>query len=132
MNFARQVSPLALPFKPTYFAHEVHLLFQRLIVPKEGNVVTIKASDLNGYKFGNNVIIGYTYNTEVSYKVMPDKVVKEGGKYLNAWSRTDIKEVTGETGNKLYFEVDNEGKATPATSTTVDNKSVTVEGGLIN
>ena len=101
------------------------------IVPKEGNVVTIKASDLNGYKFGNNVIIGYTYNTEVSYKVMPDKVVKEGGKYLNAWSRTDIKEVTGETGNKLYFEVDNEGKATPATSTTVDNKSVTVEGGLI-
>ena len=101
------------------------------IVPKEGNVVTIKASDLNGYKFGNNVIIGYTYNTEVSYKVMPDKVAKEAGKYINAWSRTDIKEVTGETGNKLYFEVDNEGKATPATSTTVDNKSVTVEGGLI-
>ena len=101
------------------------------IVPKEGNVVTIKASDLNGYKFGNNVIIGYTYNTEVSYKVMPDKVAKEAGKYINAWSRTDIKEVTGETGNKLYFEVDNEGKATPATLTTVDNKSVTVEGGLI-
>lgn len=101
------------------------------IVPKEGNVVTIKASDLNGYKFGNDVIIGYTYNTEVSYKVMPDKVAKEAGKYINAWSRTDIKEVTGETGNKLYFEVDNEGKATPATSTTVGNKSVTVEGGLI-
>ena len=101
------------------------------IVPKEGNVVTIKASDLNGYKFGNDVIIGYTYNTEVSYKVMPDQVAKEGEKYINAWSRTDIKEVTGETGNKLYFEVDNEGKATAATLKTVDNKSVTVEGGLI-
>ena len=101
------------------------------IVPKEGNVVTIKASDLNGYKFGNNVIIGYTYNTEVSYKVMPDKVAKKGETYINAWSRTDIKEVTGETGNKLYFEVGNGGLATAATTETIDGKEVTVEGGLI-
>lgn len=32
---------------------------------------------MDGYKFGNDVIIGYTYNTEVSYKVMPDIINKE-------------------------------------------------------
>ena len=100
------------------------------IVPKEGNVVTIKASDLDGYKFGNDVIIGYTYNTEVSYKVMPD-IINEKDNSKAAWSRTDIKEVTGETGNKLYFEVGNGGLATAATTKTIDGKEVTVEGGLI-
>ena len=59
------------------------------IVPKEGNVVTIKASDLDGYKFGNDVIIGYTYNTEVSYKVMPD-IINEEDNSKAAWSRNDI------------------------------------------
>lgn len=98
------------------------------IVPKEGNVVTIKASDLDGYKFGNDVIIGYTYNTEVSYKVMPD--ISNEDKTAE-WSRADIKEVTGETGNKLYFEVDNGGLATAATTENIDGKEVTVEGGLI-
>lgn len=100
------------------------------IVPKEGNVVTIKASDLDGYKFGNDVIIGYTYNTEVSYKVMPDIINKED-KNKAAWSRNDIAKVSGETGNKLYFEVGNGGLATAATTETIDGKEVTVEGGLI-
>ena len=102
------------------------------IVPKEGNVVKIKASDLNGYKFGNDVIIGYTYNTEVSYKVMPNVAKKVEGVNVNAWSRDDIAAVTGETGNKLYFEVTNGGKATPATTgKDANDKDITVEGGLI-
>jgi hypothetical protein len=102
------------------------------IVPKEGNVVKIKASDLNGYKFGNDVIIGYTYNTEVSYKVMPNVVKEVDDVNVNAWSRDDIAAVTGETGNKLYFEVTNGGKATPATTgKDANNKDITVEGGLI-
>ena len=102
------------------------------IVPKEGNVVKIKASDLNGYKFGNDVIIGYTYNTEVSYKVMPNVAKEVDGVNVNAWSRDDIAAVTGETGNKLYFEVDNEGKATPAKIVKdANDKDITVEGGLM-
>lgn len=100
------------------------------IVPKEGNVVTIKASDLDGYKFGNDVIIGYTYNTEVSYKVMPD-IINEEDNSKAAWSRNDIAKVSGETGNKLYFEVGNGGLATAATTENIDGKEVTVEGGLI-
>lgn len=83
---------------------------------------------MDGYKFGNDVIIGYTYNTEVSYKVMPD--ISNEDKTAE-WSRADIKEVTGETGNKLYFEVDNGGLATAATTENIDGKEVTVEGGLI-
>lgn len=100
------------------------------IVPKEGNAVTIKASDLDGYKFGNDVIIGYTYNTEVSYKVMPD-IINEEDNSKAAWSRNDIAKVSGETGNKLYFEVGNGGLATAATTENIDGKEVTVEGGLI-
>ena len=93
------------------------------IVPKEGNTVTIKASDLDGYKFGNDAITGYTYNTEVTYKVMPNKYVD--GKTI-AWTRNDIKAVSGETGNKLYFEVNNKGAASAATGTATK----TVDGYL--
>ena len=74
------------------------------IVPKAGNTVTIKASDLDGYHFGNDAITGYTYNSEVSYKVMPD-LYNTSAPATAAWNRKDIKSVTGETGNKLYFEV---------------------------
>ena len=105
------------------------------IVPKEGNVVKIKASDLNGYKFGNDVIIGYTYNTTVSYKVMPDVISGEGTgakPYVNAWSRNDIAAVTGESGNKLYFDIENSGKATPAKpGKDANDKDITIDGGLI-
>lgn len=93
------------------------------IVPKEGNTVTIKASDLDGYKFGNDAITGYTYNTEVTYKVMPNKYV-DGT--TPAWTRNDIKAVSGETGNKLYFEVNNNGAASAATGTVAK----TVDGYL--
>ena len=92
------------------------------IVPKEGNTVTIKASDLDGYKFGNDAITGYTYNTEVTYKVMPNKY---DGTTV-AWTRNDIKAVSGETGNKLYFEVNNNGAPSAATGTAAK----TVDGYL--
>ena len=58
-------------------------------------------------------------------------IINEKDNSKAAWSRTDIKEVTGETGNKLYFEVGNGGLATAATTKTIDGKEVTVEGGLI-
>ena len=105
------------------------------IVPKEGNVVTIKASDLNGYKFGNDVIIGYTYNSEVSYKVMPD--VADA---VNKWSRNDILKVEGKSANTRYFDVTVGGKLdqvaewgtpTNATEETVDGKEVTTDGALV-
>jgi len=73
------------------------------ISPKEGAAVTIKASDLNGYKFGNSVIIGNTYNSEVTYKVLQDALTED--KTAGAWSRNDISAVAAKTGNDKYFVV---------------------------
>ena len=67
------------------------------ITPKDGTAVTIKASDLNGFKFGNSLIVGQTYNSEVTYKVLQDM---EGD-----WSRTDIASVNAKSGNENYFKV---------------------------
>ena len=97
------------------------------IVPKAGNTVTIKASDLDGYHFGNDAITGYTYNSEVSYKVMPD-LYNATAPTTAAWNRKDIKSVTGETGNKLYFEV-NPTTPSAATQTGTTTKT-TVDGYL--
>lgn len=103
------------------------------IVPKANNVATIKASDLDGYKFGNDVITGYTYNFEVTYKVMPNKLAKDASdNAINAWTRNDIKSVKGETGNKLYFDVPNSGAPTNATSgKDSEGKDIVVNGALI-
>ena len=73
------------------------------ISPKEGAAVTIKASDLNGYKFGNSVIIGNTYNSEVTYNVLQDALTED--KTAGAWSRNDISAVAAKTGNDKYFVV---------------------------
>ena len=95
------------------------------VSPREGSVVTIKASDLDGYQFGNSLIIGHTYNTEVTYSVLPNKVVTSG----NAWTRNDIKTVNAETGNKLYFEVENSGNAYPAKKgTDAEGNEIVVDG----
>lgn len=73
------------------------------VAPKAGSTVTIKASDLDGFKFGNELIIGQTYNSEVTYKVLQDKV--------GAWSRNDIASVAAVSSNTKYFEIDNNGVA---------------------
>ena len=96
------------------------------VVAKEGNKVTIKASDLNGFKFGNSLITGYTYNNEVSYKVLPNALGDNGE---NAWTRNDIKAVYAESGNTRYFTVENEGDAYPATEgVDEDGKAIVVDG----
>ena len=96
------------------------------VAPKSGSTVTIKASDLDGYKFGNELIIGQTYNSEVTYKVLQDKV--------GAWSRNDIASVAAVSGNTKYFEIDNNGAAHDAVAgKDADDKDIVVEGyfGLI-
>ena len=96
------------------------------VAPREGSIVTIKASDLDGYKFGNSLIIGQTYNNEVTYSVLPNKVITSGA---NAWTRNDIKTVNAETGNKLYFTVENSGNAFAAKKgTDADGKEIVVDG----
>ena len=102
------------------------------IVPKAGTTVTIPASALNNYKFGNDVITGYTYNSEVSYKVLPDKdsSAKEDNTTLE-WTRNDIAGVVATSGNPLYFTVASDGKPTAATTTKVDGKDVVTDGAFV-
>jgi len=76
---------------------------------------------LNGYKLGNAVVTGYTYNTGVSYKVLPDKV---DGTNL-AWTRNDIQTVTAKSGNELYFKLQSD---TPSPATSKAEGYFTLEG----
>ena len=98
------------------------------VVAKEGNKVTIKASDLDGFKFGNSLITGYTYNNEVTYKVLPN-AIDEINPTENAWTRNDIKAVSAESGNTRYFTVENEGDAKPATEgTDAEGNPIVIDG----
>ena len=55
---------------------------------------------------------------------MPNKVAS-----VNAWTRNDIKSVNAETGNKLYFEVENSGNAYPAKKgTDAEGNEIVVDG----
>lgn len=80
---------------------------QGKIVPAEGTVVSIPASELDGYHFSNDAITGYTYNNQVSYDVLPVWINGASG-----YSRNDISEVAATSGNKLYFEVESLQPAT--------------------
>ena len=98
------------------------------IVPATGTTVTIKASDLNGYKFGNDVITGYTYNSKVTYKVLPNKdsSASTSNKVLE-WSRDDVAGVKATSGNINYFTVENNGLPTAATTT----KGIITDGAFV-
>lgn len=104
----------------TFKAKIMSPIEQGKVTPKSGSKIVIKATDLNGYKLGNAVVTGYTYNTGVSYKVLPDKV---DGNNL-AWTRNDIQTVTAKSGNELYFKLKTE---TPSAATS-DNKGNITEG----
>ena len=103
-------------------------IYEGKVTPKEGNVVTIPATKLSGYQFGNNDITGYTYNSAISYNVLPDKVVSTGVD----WNRTEIANVTAESSNTRIFKIGvNEktgGQLFPATKVTSEDKEV-INGG---
>ena len=101
---------------------------QGKVVPAEGAVVSIPASELDGYHFSNDVITGYTYNSQVSYKVLPvwDASATPAA---SVWSRNDISAVTGESGNSLYFTVENSGKPYDAEAPTTSGSTVIENDG---
>ena len=99
------------------------------ITPKSGSVVTIKASDLDGYKFSNDVITGYTYNSQVKYSVLPNKVGASADEL--DWTRNDIMAVKAISGNKNYFTVANDGAATAATYVDNDPSKGVVDGAFV-
>lgn len=109
----------------TFKAKIMSPIYEGNVTPKEGTSVSIAATDLDGYKLGNNDIIGNTYNKSVTYKVLPDKYA-DGA---NAWTREEIAKVTGKSSNTRVFNVDNDGVAYPVTKT-ADGKSY-VEGYLL-
>ena len=107
-------------------------IYEGKVTPKEGNVVTIPATELNGYKFGNDDITGYTYNSAISYNVLPDKVVSTGVD----WNRTEIANVEAESSNTRIFKISINPKFAgqvyeqlfPATKVTSEDKEV-INGG---
>lgn len=113
------------------FAFKVRIMSpieQGNIVPAEGSIVSIPASELDGYHFSNDVITGYTYNSQVSYKVLPvwDASATPAA---SVWSRNDISAVTGESGNSLYFTVENSGKPYDAEAPTTSGSTVIENDG---
>lgn len=113
------------------FAFKVRIMSpieQGNIVPAEGSIVSIPASELDGYHFSNDVITGYTYNSQVSYKVLPvwDASATPAA---SVWSRNDISAVTGESGNSLYFTVENSGKPYDAKAPTTSGSTVIENDG---
>lgn len=109
----------------TFKAKIMSPIYEGNVTPKEGTSVSIAATDLDGYKLGNNDIIGNTYNKSVTYKVLPDKYA-DGA---NAWTREEIAKVTGKSSNTRVFTVAKDGEAYPVTQT-ADKKSY-VEGYLL-
>ena len=85
----------------TFTAKILSPIFEGNVTPREGSVVEIPASDLDGYKFGNGVIIGNTYNTQVTYDVLP--IWKDG---YSKFGRNDIKAVAAKSGNTNIFTID--------------------------
>ena len=121
----------AYPANQNTFTFKVKVLspiYEGKVTPKEGNVVTIPATKLNGYKFGNNDITGYTYNSAISYNVLPDKFVVSGGV---DWTRTEIANVTAESSNTRIFKIgvnETGGQLFPATKVTSEDKEVINSG----
>ncbi len=106
----------------TFTAKILSPIFEGNVTPREGSVVEIPASDLDGYKFGNGVIIGNTYNTQVTYDVLP--IWKDS---KSKFGRNDIKAVAAESGNERIFTIDKDPK--PATPDTKDgDKTIKNDG----
>ncbi len=83
------------------------------VVAKEG-AITIEASDFaKGAKITNSDITGYTYNSNVTYNVLPDEVGTEEEPL--AWSREDIQTVKISSDDTTRLTVENEGKPEAAT-----------------
>ena len=94
----------AYPANQNTFTFKVKVLspiYEGKVTPKEGNVVTIPATKLNGYKFGNNDITGYTYNSAISYNVLPESATAASP----IWSRKEIANVTAESSNTRIFKL---------------------------
>ena len=91
----------------TFTAKILSPIYEGNVTPREGSQVVIPASDLDGYQFGNDVIIGNTYNAQVTYDVLPV--------WLNnasSFSRNDIASVSAKSGNDNIFTI--EGTPTAA------------------
>ena len=84
----------------TFTAKILSPIYEGNVTPREGSQVVIPASDLDGYQFGNDVIIGNTYNTAVTYDVLP---IWKNGK--SDYSREDIKAVSAKSGNTNIFTI---------------------------
>ena len=93
----------AYPVGQNTFTFKVKVLspiYEGQVTPKEGNVVTIPATKLSGYEFGNNDITGYTYNSAISYNVLPENATT-----VPVWSRKEIANVTAESSNTRIFKI---------------------------
>lgn len=93
------------------------------VVAKEG-AITIEASDFaKGAKITNSDITGYTYNSNVTYNVLPDKVGAQP-----TWSREDIKAVKISSDDTTRLTVENNGNPTVATA---DDKGNITDGYFV-
>lgn len=96
------------------------------VVAKEG-VITIEASDFaKGAKITNSDITGYTYNSNVTYNVLPDEVGTPAT--TPAWSREDVKAVKISSDDTTRLTVENNGNPTAATA---DDKGNITDGYFV-
>ena len=97
------------------------------VVAKEG-AITIEASDFaKGAKITNSDITGYTYNSNVTYNVLPDAVDKDNKTAL-VWSREDVKAVKISSDDTTRLTVENNGNPTAATA---DDKGNITDGYFV-
>ena len=69
------------------------------------DVITISTTDQAGYKITNKDIMGYAYNSEVEYDVLPTVY----GASASTWKRDDIAKVTAESKNDKVLQIANDG-----------------------
>ena len=97
------------------------------VVAKEG-AITIEASDFaKGAKITNSDITGYTYNSNVTYNVLPDAVDKDNKTTL-VWSREDVQAVKISSDDTTRLTVENNGNPTAATA---DDKGNITDGYFV-
>ena len=97
------------------------------VVAKEG-AITIEASDFaKGAKITNSDITGYTYNSNVTYNVLPDAVDKDNKTAL-VWSREDVQAVKISSDDTTRLTVENGGDPTAATA---DDKGNITDGYFV-
>ena len=96
------------------------------VVAKEG-AITIEASDFaKGAKITNSDITGYTYNSNVTYNVLPDEVGNPAT--TPAWSRKDVQAVKISSDDTTRLIVENNGNPTAATA---DDKGNITDGYFV-